>query len=197
MDNKNCMRYRARMLVSRAMADRRAGCVLTKMADEKPQLFYQSVDTAYLAAQIAEATGYQGDVYELVLGALVHDTGMLRVPNDVFERRERLSEEEQAIVRRHVPDGAETLRKLGFGDAIVRIAEQHHERADGTGYPLGVESPSILRSTKIVIVCDVYEALTSDRPQRKAFNMYEAVAMMAGMPLSGATLQAIKRCADP
>lgn len=196
MDNTSCMRYRARMLVSRAMADRRAGCVLTKMADEKPQLFYQSVDTAYLAAQIAEATKYQGDVYELVLGALVHDTGMLRVPQDIFERHGRLSEEEQAVVRRHVPDGAETLRKLGFNDGIVRIAEQHHERANGSGYPLGLESPSIMRATKIVIVCDVYGALTSDRPQRKAFNMYEACSIMSGMPLSQATLQAIKSCDD-
>lgn len=195
MENKS-MAYRSRLLVCTAMADSRVNAVLRRMADERPQLFEQSLNTAYVAAQVAEATSYAGDHSELVTAALVHDTGMLNVPDDIFMKHERLSTEEKAVVQQHVYDGSKMLLKLGFDGAIVEAALLHHERSNGTGYPEGRESPAIPRLIKIIMVCDVYEALTSDRPQRKAFNMYEACSMMSVMPLSGATLHAIKRCDD-
>lgn len=195
MDNRN-MGYRARLLLARAMADQRAASVLSRMASERRQLFEQSVDTAYLAAQIAEVLDYKADALELVTAALVHDAGMLAVPDDIFLKHGRLSPDEKAVVRGHVGHGLSMLKGLGFSDLVLEVAGKHHERSDGSGYPDGLESPSIPRAAKIVMVCDVYGALTSDRPQRKAFNMYEAISMMSGMPLSMATLQAIKRCDD-
>lgn len=195
MDNRN-MAYRARMLLAKAMADPRAAQVLSRMSTERRQLFEQSVDTAYLAAQIAEVMGHKADPLELVTAALVHDAGMLAVPDEIFLKRDRLSPDEKQVIRGHVGHGLSMLRGLGFSDLVLDVAGRHHERSDGSGYPDGLESPSIPRAAKIVMVCDVYGALTSDRPQRKAFNMYEAVSMMSRMPLSMATLQAIKRCDD-
>lgn len=195
MDNRN-MGYRARMLLARAMADQRATSILSRMAAERRQLFEQSVDTAYLAAQIAEVLDYKDDPLELVTAALVHDAGMLAVPDGIFLKHGRLSRDERAVVRGHVGHGLSMLKGLGFSDLVLDVAGRHHERSDGSGYPDGLESPSIPRAAKIVMVCDVYGALTSDRPQRKAFNMYEAISMMSSMPLSMATLQAIKRCDD-
>lgn len=195
MDNRN-MGYRARGLLARAMAEERTAHILGQMADRRAQLFRQSVDTAYLAAEIAEVTGYQGDVLELVRAALLHDAGMLAVPDGVFLKEGRLTPSERAMVRTHVPRGVALLSGLGFSELILQVAGLHHERSDGSGYPNGFESPKIPRPAKIVMVCDVYGALTSDRPQRKAFNMYEAVSMMSSMPMSMATLQAIKRCDD-
>ena len=195
MENRG-MSYRARMYLTRAMADQRSGQILARMASEREQLFRQSVDTAYLAAQIAEATGYKGDVLELVTAALVHDAGMLAVPGDIFLKHDWLTPDEKQVVRQHVQYGLTMLKGLGFSGTVLDVAGKHHERSNGSGYPEGLESPSIPRAAKIVMVCDVYGALTSDRPQRKAFNMYEACSMMSAMPLSMATLQAIKRCDD-
>ena len=195
MENRG-MSYRARMYLTRAMADQRSGQILARMASEREQLFRQSVDTAYLAAQIAEATGYKGDVLELVTAALVHDAGMLAVPDDIFLKHDWLTPDEKQVVRQHVQYGLTMLNGLGFSGTVLDVAGKHHERSNGSGYPEGLESPSIPRAAKIVMVCDVYGALTSDRPQRKAFNMYEACSMMSAMPLSMATLQAIKRCDD-
>ena len=195
MENRG-MSYRARMYLTRAMADQRSGQILARMASEREQLFRQSVDTAYLAAQIAEATGYKGDVLELVTAALVHDAGMLAVPDDIFLKHDWLTPDEKQVVRQHVQYGVTMLKGLGFSGTVLDVAGKHHERSNGSGYPEGLESPSIPRAAKIVMVCDVYGALTSDRPQRKAFNMYEACSMMSAMPLSMATLQAIKRCDD-
>ena len=149
-----------------------------------------------MAAQIAEATGYKGDVLELVTAALVHDAGMLAVPDDIFLKHDWLTPDEKQVVRQHVQYGLTMLKGLGFSGTVLDVAGKHHERSNGSGYPEGLESPSIPRAAKIVMVCDVYGALTSDRPQRKAFNMYEACSMMSAMPLSMATLQAIKRCDD-
>lgn len=195
MDKKN-MAYRARLLVGRAMADERVSLILSQMIDQRPPLFEQSLNTAYLAVQVAEATGYKGDVAELAISALVHDAGMLMVPDEIFSKHERLNADEKLVARKHVYDGSKMLLDLGFDGWAIEAALLHHERSNGTGYPEGRESPAIPRLVKIIMVCDVYEALTSDRPQRKAFNMYEACSMMSIMPLSGATLQAIKRCDD-
>ena len=196
MEKKN-MPYRARTRVCRAMADPNAGILLEEMAEKKPQVFVQSVNTAYLAAQLCETySNFDGDPDELVMAALLHDAGMLSVPDDVLLKHGRLSDSELAVVRAHVATGIETLKDLGFGGLVLDAAEYHHERSDGSGYPKGCESPSIPRCAKIVLVCDIYEALTTDRPQRKAFNMYEATALMREMPVSSAILQALRRCDD-
>ena len=195
MDNKN-MGYRARLTVAEAMSDPKVGNFLHALHDDMPQVFVQSVDTAYLAVQIAEAYGWNGDAHELAKAALLHDVGMLHVPKGVLEKQGRLDEKERQAVMLHVTEGLEMLKAAGFTGTVLDVAGFHHERSNGTGYPFGLESPAIPRPAKIVMVCDVYEALTSDRPQRKAFNMYEAVSMMSSMPLSGALLQSIKRCDD-
>lgn len=195
MEHKG-MPYRARLRVCRAMAEPNAGILLEEMAEKKPQVFVQSVNTAYLAAQLYEAYKFDGDPDELVMAALLHDAGMLHVPDSILLKQGRLTPDEKSVMRAHVPAGVESLRELGFGGLVLEAAASHHERSDGSGYPRGVESPDIPRSAKIVLVCDVYEAMTTDRPQRKAFNMYEATSMMEGMPLSRAILQAVKRCAD-
>lgn len=195
MEHKD-MAYRARLLVCRAMSEPNTGIILEEMAEKKPQVFVQSVNTAYLAAQLAEAYGFDGPADKLVSAALLHDAGMLQVPDDVMMKQGRLDEHEKAVVKAHVAAGVEMLRELGFGGIVTDVAAYHHERSDGSGYPNGFESPDIPRAAKIVLVCDVYEAMTTDRPQRKAFNMYEATSMMESMPMSRAILQAVKRCAD-
>lgn len=195
MEHKD-MSYRARLMVCRAMAEPNVGILLEEMAEKKPQVFVQSVNTAYLAAQLAEAYGFDGPAEQLVTAALLHDAGMLQVPDSVLLKQGKLTDQERAAVRAHVPKGVEMLRELGFGGLVTDVAACHHERSDGSGYPNGFESPDIPRAAKIVLVCDVYEAMTTDRPQRKAFNMYEATSMMEGMPLSRAILQAVKRCQD-
>ncbi len=196
MQNKN-MAYRARILTWKAMAEPNVAVLLEELAAEKPMVFLQAMDTAYLAAQLTETyRGFQGDPMDLVRGALLHDVGMLSVPDEIVLKQGRLDPEESAVVRGHVQAGLDMVADMGFSPLVLDTMRSHHERADGSGYPNGYESPAIPRSAKIVAACDVYEALTTDRPQRKAFNLYEATDLMSTMPLSQAVLMAIKACDD-
>ncbi len=195
MDNRN-MGYRARIRVSEVAAEPAVAWFLNELATRRRAAFVQGMNTAYLAAQLLEVYHYDGDEKALIRGMLLHDVGELMTPNEILGKPGRLSPEERRAVQKHVQEGAELLTRRGItGDALT-VVLQHHERSDGTGYPAGVESPDIARCAKIAMVCDVYEALTTDRPQRKAFNMYEAVSMMTGMPLSHGILQSIKNCDD-
>lgn len=196
MQNKN-MAYRARIMTWKAMAEPNVAVLLEELAAEKPIVFLQAVDTAYLAAQLTETyKNFRGDPMDLVRGALLHDVGMLSVPDAIILKHGRLEPSERAAMRSHVEAGLEMVADMGFPPMVLEAMRAHHERADGSGYPTGCESPDIPRAAKIVAACDVYEAMTTDRPQRKAFNLYEAMDLMATMPLSQAVLMAIKACED-
>jgi HD-GYP domain len=115
-------------------------------------------------------------LYDLCLGALIHDIGKALIPNDILLKNGKLTEEETNIVREHTLKGYDFLKGSVDISATSRIiALQHHEREDGKGYPEGRKDDEINALAKIIAVADVYDALTSDRPYRKAMSPNDAV----------------------
>jgi HD-GYP domain-containing protein (c-di-GMP phosphodiesterase class II) len=101
------------------------------------------------------------------------------VPDSILKKPGPLDAPEYAIIKRHPELGAKLLDELGgFSDAIRRLVRDHHERLDGLGYPRGRTAEDISLDTRILTVCDVYDALISPRVYRPAWSHDEAMALL-------------------
>ncbi|CAN5844732.1 hypothetical protein BH18ACI4_BH18ACI4_25130 [soil metagenome] len=112
----------------------------------------------------------------LELGALLHDIGKIGVPDAVLRKPAKLNDLEWAMMRRHPYLGHEILRGLSFLDDARTIVAQHHEKWDGSGYPLGLRGEKIDLGARVLFVADAFDAMTSDRIYRQARSYNDAVA---------------------
>jgi putative nucleotidyltransferase with HDIG domain len=112
--------------------------------------------------------------------ALLHDIGKLGVSNTILDKPAALDETEWATMRDHASHTREILARIGVMADLADIAAAHHERLDGAGYPLGLTEGQIERETRIITVCDFFDALTADRPYRDAMEMPAALAIIEG-----------------
>ncbi len=110
----------------------------------------------------------------LLLAGMVHDIGKISVPADILSKPGQLTEIELAIVRGHCATGRDILAGIDFPWPVAEIAGQHHERLDGSGYPLGLAGDDILLESRILAVADVVEAMSSHRPYRPAMGIAAA-----------------------
>jgi putative nucleotidyltransferase with HDIG domain len=113
------------------------------------------------------------------VGALLHDVGKIVVPVDILNKAGALTPDERAIMERHPTAGVELLRDVEFPWDVLPMVRGHHERWDGHGYPDGLAGESIPLAARILCVADVYDALTSDRPYRRAYDREHALRLMA------------------
>ncbi|WP_052326627.1 HD-GYP domain-containing protein [Deinococcus peraridilitoris] len=132
------------------------------------------------ATRLADALALApADRLALRWGAMLHDVGKLRVPHEVLAKEGALSEEEVKLVRRHPQWGVRVLSHFTFlPQLVLEIVLTHHERFDGTGYPMRLEGEAIPRLARMLAVCDVFDALTSNRPYRNATPYSQAVAYL-------------------
>ncbi|HYE83114.1 MAG TPA: HD-GYP domain-containing protein [Clostridia bacterium] len=120
-------------------------------------------------------------LFILGTAALLHDVGMTEIPREIVNKTGQLTESEKLIIQRHPRYGFEIVQNNGgFGAEIYNIILEHHERFDGTGYPNGLVNDKIHTMAKIIAVCDVYDALISDRPYRTKHTRSESVEYLLG-----------------
>lgn len=132
--------------------------------------FIHSVNVCVLSLAIAETMGYSvSEMRILGLGALLHDIGKLLVPTSILRKPGMLTDEEYELVKTHAKKGWELLANCyAAGPVAAHGALDHHERLDGSGYPRKLKGDEISEIGRVTAVADVYDAMTSDRPQRKA-----------------------------
>ena len=111
----------------------------------------------------------------LEFGSLLHDIGKIGVPDSILRKPAKLTEEEWVRMREHPLHGQQILRGIEFLQGAARVVAQHHEKWDGTGYPLGLRSEEIDINARIFAVADAFDAITSDRVYRRG-KSYEAAA---------------------
>jgi putative nucleotidyltransferase with HDIG domain len=132
---------------------------------------------AELAAAIACEMSLEGeDLAAVRLAALIHDIGKMSVPAEILAKPGRLNEAELDLIRQHVRAGYDIIESIEFGPPVAEMVLQHHERADGSGYPRGLVGPQILLEARILAVADVAEAMSSHRPYRAALGTEAALA---------------------
>jgi len=134
---------------------------------------------AIRAVQVGEELGLTGGrLRALATGALVHDIGKLSVPDAILQKPGPLTDEEFTTIQRHPEWGEKMLVDLGFAVDVRQLVRDHHERLDGSGYPHGYEGSLISFDTRILAVCDVYDALISRRVYRDAWTHERAIGLL-------------------
>jgi HD-GYP domain-containing protein (c-di-GMP phosphodiesterase class II) len=135
---------------------------------------------ALRAVQVGEELGLApGRLRTLAVGGLLHDIGKLSVPDDILKKPDSLEPGEYAVIQRHPENGRSLLRELGgFAEGVLRLVHDHHERLDGSGYPRGLEAAELDLDTRILAVCDVYDALISTRVYRAAWSAEKALGLL-------------------
>lgn len=132
---------------------------------------------AQLATAIAREMELPADrALGIHLAGTVHDLGKVSVPAEILVKPTRLSEVEFTLVKGHAQNGYEILKGVSFPWPIARMVREHHERLDGSGYPLGLKGEAILLESRILAVADVVEAMASHRPYRPGLGIDAALA---------------------
>lgn len=135
-----------------------------------------------------------GELRLLARAGLMHDIGKLGIPEAVLSKHSALDEAEWSLMRSHPEIGLTLLDRAGQSSREVLAVLYHHERLDGSGYPYGLMGESIPLEARIVAVADTYDALTSDRPYRKACSQSDARRVLeaeAGLRLDARAVAAL------
>jgi putative nucleotidyltransferase with HDIG domain len=175
--------------VSRTMIDglaqavaqnRRALLALTTLKNYDNYTFTHMVNVSILTMGQARGLGIDGPLLrEFGLAALMHDIGKVKTPIEILNKPEKLTDEEFAIMKRHVVDGAEILRATPDVPTLAPVvAFEHHLRTDGSGYPSGVARPSLNIGTMLCSIADVYDAMRSQRGYQQAFATDRILAVL-------------------
>ena len=139
---------------------------------------------AKYAAGLAEKIGLSEEkVNEIHIAGMLHDVGKIGVADDILHKPSRLTKDEYEEVKKHPAIGSWILNTLELSDTTMDAINYHHERYDGKGYPLGLKGNELSLESQIIALSDAYDAMTSDRPYRKAMSHEEAI-------------NEIKKCAD-
>ena len=133
---------------------------------------------ATLAVEIGEQMSLSRTrLRSLAIGGLLHDIGKLSIPDAILQKPGPLDDEEFAVIKTHPERGRELLEELGgFDESVTRLVLDHHERLHGRGYPRGLHPDDLDLATRILAVCDVYDALVSPRVYRDAWPVEKALA---------------------
>jgi putative nucleotidyltransferase with HDIG domain len=118
------------------------------------------------------------DVEAVVLAALIHDLGMVTVPSRILGKTELLSQGEVKQIQKHVMTALDMLKHVEFAGPVKPYITQHHERIDGSGYPLGLKGTDVLRGAQIIGMADMLDAMTRDRPYQSAQTMDQALQVL-------------------
>jgi putative nucleotidyltransferase with HDIG domain len=133
-----------------------------------------------MARQVAATLGLDAvEIERVAAAALLHDIGKVAIPDRILHKPGGLDPEEWALMREHPVIGERILRAIPGMGAVARIVRHEHERFDGGGYPDGLTGDAIPIGSRIILACDTYHAMTSDRPYRARLGHGEAVAELA------------------
>ena len=137
---------------------------------------------ARYAVALAQAAGLDEHcLSDIKHGSWLHDCGKIGVPEGLLNSPGHLSGEELETLQHHTRWGSEVARQARMSDTVINIILYHHERIDGMGYPSGLKAEQIPIEARIVAIADVFDALYSDRPYRKAFDFDRTIEILHEM----------------
>jgi putative nucleotidyltransferase with HDIG domain len=148
-----------------------AGALLSlcRVKNKDDYTFQHSVSVCALQVAFCHAVGLDNQTIHLAgVGGLLHDIGKVKIPDKILNKPGRFTEDEFKIMKCHVAESKQILDETdGISEISIQVAFQHHERHDGSGYPEGLKGEAISQMGKMAAICDVYDAITSDRVYHK------------------------------
>jgi putative nucleotidyltransferase with HDIG domain len=158
-------------IVDSVFRNKDALIILGRIKSKDEYTFMHSVNVGALTAAFSRVLGLDRDkIIPIATGALCHDIGKARIPLEILNKPGRLTEEEFRIVKTHVEHSCQILSSTSaMCPEALDIAAQHHERIDGSGYPYGLKGEEISTVGQISAIVDVYDALTSERSYKEAW----------------------------
>ena len=183
-------RDQIQLIVTRIMIEPNIAPLLYRLATELPEVYRHSLNVAYLVAETCYAA-VDKDInsiliynkMDIIRGALLHDIGKLDIPNEILHKKGELNKREFAVMSKHSKIGYKKLLSIEkelnceYSDVVKDIVLHHHENINGTGYPDKIKNISI--ATKLVALCDKYDAITEDRPYRPANSVFDAYKILS------------------
>ena len=119
---------------------------------------------------------HKQDIEDLRRSALLHDIGKIGIPDIVLQKQTKLTDVEYTVIKSHTETGATILKHIKSLKHLVPAVYHHHERFDGDGYPQGVKGKDIPLHARIIAIADTFDAMTSNRPYRKALSFRTALS---------------------
>jgi putative nucleotidyltransferase with HDIG domain len=141
--------------------------------------YRHSLNVARYAVQFTKSCGCNLSRPLVFYSGLLHDIGKVQVETTILNKTAALTKNEFSKIKQHPVIGYSILQRANFPDEILNAALFHHERCDGKGYPMGYKKEQIPLIARIISICDVFDALTSDRPYRKAYSVDRALQIMS------------------
>lgn len=158
-------------------------CHLIRALEEEKEFdvytYTHSLNVAFYGGLIAKWMKYsEYDTKDVIKAGILHDIGKIKVPIDILNKKEKLTEEEFNLIKKHTVLGYDFIKSIEcISDEVCKAVLLHHEREDKSGYPFGVGSEHINNYAKIVAIADVYDAMTSERVYKKRATPFEAFEM--------------------
>jgi HD-GYP domain-containing protein (c-di-GMP phosphodiesterase class II) len=176
----------------------RVRALMVRLAEKDVSTEEHTRRVAKLAVALGEELGLPANrLRSLAIGGLLHDIGKLSVPSAILQKPAALDADEFAAIKLHPERGSDLLAELGGFDAgVARLVLDHHERLDGGGYPRGRGEANLNLETRILSVCDVFDALVSPRVYRDAWPVERALELLraeAGTAFDPVCVQALVR----
>ncbi len=156
-------------MVDSVLRNHNALACLGRIREKDNYLLEHSINLAVLMGIFAKSMKIDREtMHQTIVGAMLHDIGKVMIPDEVLHKPGKLNDDEFAIMRNHVVFSRELLKKTpGVSELTIKVAAQHHERIDGSGYPEGLHDCDICREGKMCAIADVYDAITADRVYHK------------------------------
>jgi len=153
--------------------------LLNRLEQYDRPTYCHSIRVLRLAMVMCEGNVYgDGELKAIAVAALLHDVGKICIPVSVIKKPGKLTMEEWRVIRMHPFYGAVLLQGLGFSQEVVRAVLQHHERLDGSGYPLGLTRTEMYLPYHTIAIADVYDAITVKRPYNTQHDSGEAIEII-------------------
>lgn len=167
--------------ISRSVTSNRNALLnVIRLKNKDEYTYLHSVAVCTLMVNAAHQLGLDADTArDLGLAGLLHDIGKMCVPEPVLNKEGELTDEEFVLIKDHPRQGHELLSAVAdMSETAMDVCLHHHEKVNGKGYPYGLSHEEISLAARLGAICDVYDALTSDRPYKKAWQPAEALAAM-------------------
>ncbi|MFH1454240.1 MAG: tetratricopeptide repeat protein [Armatimonadota bacterium] len=174
---------------------------LVKAVDARdPYTQYHSDRVSKISGYIAREMGLPSEeISKIEIAGYLHDIGKIGIRDEILLKKSALTEDEQEIMRSHPARGYEILKEIHFLDNVTPLVRAHHENIDGSGYPARLKGAEIPLGAKIIGLADYYDAITTDRPYRKAMDTEEAVEeikKLKGIKFDPAVVDAFLKITD-